>query len=295
MDHDILKKKLSALKENEALAPYTHFNIGGPARYFFVAQSNEDVIKAVRAGRDTEIPLFILGGGTNILVSDSGFPGLVIKMENTHIDVQGNRVRAEAGAKLQKLIRTTVQHRLSGMEHLIGIPGTVGGGIAGNVGTPEEWIDEVIREVSYLDHASDLKTIPARDCNFSYRSSRFKYSEEDIILEGVFQLEPADATAIQKNISDYLSKRAHQPVQKPCAGSTFKNPPGHKAWKLIDQAGLRGKAIGGAKVSEDHANFIINTGNATAEDVVILISFIKQQVRDNLGVQLNEEIRYIGF
>ncbi|MDP2683695.1 MAG: UDP-N-acetylmuramate dehydrogenase [bacterium] len=286
---------LTGIVEKEVLAPYTSFKIGGPAKYFFVAKSNKDVIKAIKIAKENEINYFILGNGSNILVSDKGFDGLVIKMENTSIEIKDEFVTAEAGVKVQKLIRETITNNLSGLEYLIGIPGTLGGGVAGNIGTPNLWIDKNLVEVYILNSKNMEETLLKSQCDFSYRYSRFKNNDQEIILGAKFKLLKSNQKLIQQNVKEFLSKRIHQPVNQPCAGSIFKNPEDHKSWQLIDEVKLRGKRIGGAKVSEEHSNFIINTGKATAEDVVVLISLIKQQVRDKLGIQLNEEIKYIGF
>jgi len=290
-----LKSQISGIRENEALAPYTSFGLGGPAKFFYCANNNAQVQKAAQIARKLDIATFILGSGTNILVSDAGFDGLVIKMENSIITIDGSTVNAESGAKLQKVIRETISHHLSGMEFLLGIPGTIGGAVAGNVGTPTTWIDKVISEIEIIDTSNHVKIIPKSQCDFSYRFSRFKYSENEIILGAKFQLEGLGQKEIQANVQSFLDKEAHQPVNNQCAGSIFKNPRGEKAWQLIDKVGLRGKKIGGAQVSNEHANFIVNLGTARSEDVVILISYIKEHVRDRLGTQLQEEIKYIGF
>ncbi|MBI5038074.1 MAG: UDP-N-acetylmuramate dehydrogenase [Candidatus Kerfeldbacteria bacterium] len=288
---------LPGVKEREILAPYTSFKIGGPARYFYSATNNSDFVHAIRTARELRIPYFILGNGSNILVADKGFSGLVIKQDNHQIIYQGTTVIAESGVKLQKLIRDTISHGLTGLEYLMGIPGTIGGGVAGNVGTPRagEWIDEHLVSVEILDAESHQQTIPKSQCDFSYRFSRFKYTETEIILSATFSLSQAPAAEIQQNVKMFLDKRSHQPIHLPCAGSIFKNPPGHKSWQLVDAIGFRGKQIGGARVADEHSNFIVNTGKATAEDVAILISYIKQQVRDRFGIQLQEEIKYVGF
>ncbi|MBU1037077.1 UDP-N-acetylmuramate dehydrogenase [Patescibacteria group bacterium] len=290
-----LKKILPDLKENEVLALYTTFKIGGPAKYFFIAKSNDDVIKAIKTAKELGINFFILGGGSNILISDKGFNGLVIKMENQKIKINNNIIFTESGLPLQKLIRKAIENSLSGLEFCIGIPGTVGGAIAGNTGSPKEWIGQKIIKVTVLNPEEEIEEIPKSQCDFSYRYSRFKYDDKSIILSGEFQLEKASPTHIQGLVNEYLEKRKNQPIKYPSAGSIFKNPEGKKAWQLIEEAGLRGKKIGSAEVSEEHANFIINTGKAKADDIVILISYIKQQVRDKLGVQMQEEIKYIGF
>jgi len=290
-----LKKELNALKENVALASFTSFNIGGPAKYFFIANENDEIVKAVKLCKKLNINFYILGNGTNILVSDKGFDGLVIKMENDSITFNNDIVVAESGVKVQKLIRESITNNLTGLEFLIGIPGTVGGGVAGNIGTATQWIDTRIINVTFINANNEMQTLPKSQCDFSYRYSKFKYNDKDIILSTELKLDKSDQNTIQGNVSNFLNNRSHQPVNKACAGSIFKNPKGETAWRLIDKLGLRGKKIGGAKVSNEHANFIINTGKATADDVVILISYIKQQVRDNLGIQLQEEIKYVGF
>jgi len=289
------KSKLGELKKEEILASYTTFKIGGPAKYFFVAKNNQDVIGAVKLARELDINFFILGNGSNILISDQGFDGLVIKMENSSINFQNTIVKVESGVKVQKLVRESITHNMTGLEFLIGIPGTVGGGVAGNIGTPSEWISSKITQVEILNSENEPKSIPKSQCDFSYRFSRFKYSDMEIILGAELKLEESSQDHIQKKIRNFLDKKSHQPVNESCAGSIFKNPEGKKAWQLIEQVGLRGKRMGGAKISDKHANFIINTGQAKAEDVIILISLIKQQVRDKLGIQLQEEIKYIGF
>lgn len=290
-----LKTKLPGVKQGEVLAPYTSFKIGGPARYFFAAHDNAAVTKAIASSRELGLAFFILGNGSNILIADKGFDGLVIRMENRKIHFREATAVAESGALLQKVIREAIAKNLTGLEFLMGIPGTIGGGVAGNVGTPTEWIGEKISEVEILSATNEIEAVPKSQCDFSYRFSRFKYNDKEIILSVTFQLERASQAVIQGKVKSYLSSRSHQPANEPCAGSIFKNPEGKKAWQLIDQVSLRGKQIGGAKVSGQHANFIINTGAATAEDVVILISLIKEQVRDELGTQLQEEIKYVGF
>lgn len=290
-----LKKELPNIKFNEILAPYTTFKIGGPAKYFLEAKSNDEVVKAFKLVRELNIKFFILGKGSNILVSDSGFDGLVIKMENQNLEIKDNIIIAESGLPLQKLLRKTIENNLTGLEFIVGIPGTVGGAISGNAGSKKEWIGQKVEKVTFLDLENNIKEIPKSQCDFSYRYSRFKNNDKDIILSAEFKLEKASQNNIQKLVSKYLEQRKKQPIKYPNAGSIFKNPPEKPAWQLIDEAGLRGKKIGGAKISEEHSNFIINTGKAKADDVVILISLIKQQVRDKLGVQLQEEIKYIRF
>lgn len=290
-----LIKKLQGISFDVPLSQYTTFRVGGSAKYFYIARNNAEVVTAVKVAQHYGVPFTILGGGSNILVSDQGLSGLVIKMENCKIEINETNVTAESGAKLQKVARKAIEHKLSGMEFLISIPGTLGGAITGNAGTSEEWIGSIIESVDIVNHEGKTKSIPKSQCDFSYRSSRFKGSDYDIIVGAVISLRKLDSAAIQDRINRYLEKRKHQPTGNASIGSIFINPIGEKAWEVIDRAGLRGKKIGGAQVSEKHANYIINTGNATAEDILILVSYIKQQVRDQLGIQLQEEFQYVGF
>ncbi|MDD5039810.1 MAG: UDP-N-acetylmuramate dehydrogenase [Patescibacteria group bacterium] len=286
---------LLGVEQDVVLAPFTNFKIGGPAAYFIRAKSNEEIIAAIQEAIRLNIDYVLLGKGTNVLVSDGGFRGLVIKVENSGIYQNGNVIRVESGVLLQQFIQFCVSKNLSGMEFLTGIPGTIGGAIVGNVGTPTEWISKIVESIILFSKENGIESLAPASCNFSYRGSIFKNSNTHVVLGGTFHLAPAAPEAIQNLSTKYAKLRAHQPGNYPCAGSVFKNPDGLKAWELIEKAGLRGKMIGGAQVSEKHANFIINAGNARAEDVVTLISYIKQQVRDTSGIQLQEEIVYIGF
>ncbi|MBU0597466.1 UDP-N-acetylmuramate dehydrogenase [Patescibacteria group bacterium] len=290
-----LSKKLKGIKFNEVLAPFTSFNIGGPAKFYYAAKNNKEILNAIKTAKNFDINYFILGNGTNILISDSGFNGLVIKMENQNILFDNEYVIAESGVKIQKLIRETISKNLTGLEYLMGIPGTIGGGVAGNVGTPTDWINKNIVEITIINGQDEIEVVNKFSGNFSYRYSRFKYNNREVIIAVKFMLKMASQTDIQKKVKKYIANRSHQPINEACAGSIFKNPQNKKAWELIDQAGLRGKKMGGAMVSKDHANFIINTGQAKADDVVMLTSYIKQQVRDKFNIQLQEEIKYIGF
>lgn len=294
-EYKTLVKKLTGLKKDGILAPYTSFKIGGPAKYFYIAKSNKEIIKAVEIARQQNINLFILGSGSNVLIADHGFDGLVIKMENDNIIFNNEIVKAESGVKLQKMINQAIAKELSGLEFLLGIPGTIGGAVAGNVGEPKQWISQVLTQVEIVNEQNKIEVISKSECDFSYRSSRFKNSNDEVILSAEFQLKKAKQEEIQAKAKEFLNKRSQQPVNESCAGSVFKNPEGKKVWQLIEKVGLRGKQIGGARVSKQHTNFIVNTGGAKAEDVVILISLIKQQVRNKFGIQLQEEIKYIGF
>ncbi|MFA5134708.1 MAG: UDP-N-acetylmuramate dehydrogenase [Patescibacteria group bacterium] len=290
-----LKKSLPGIRDDILLSDYTTFHVGGPASLFYIAKTNYELMKAVTSARQNGVAFFIIGGGSNILVSDKGFEGLVIKAENSGIAIDGYTIIAESGALLQKVVRKALEYNLSGMEFLISIPGSLGGAIVGNAGTSEQWISSIVNSVDIMQQDGTLILYQKSQCDFSYRLSRFKGSNVSTVLTVRLTLHRDDPAAIQRRISVHLEKRKYQPKVQGSIGSIFKNTPTEKAWEVIDRAGLRGKKIGGAQVSRDHANYIINTGNATAEDIVILVSYIKQQVRDQFGIQLQEEFEYVGF
>lgn len=335
-----LKEKLgSAVQENVPLAPYTTFKLGGPARYFFVAKNNEEIKQAAEAALALNLPIFILGGGSNILVSDHGFNGLVVKMENNKAEViNGDTIRAEAGAKLNKVAALALRHGLTGFEWAAGIPGTIGGAVRGNAGafgksTGDDLIG--VQALKITAGRAGLVTLAKKQCEFNYRESIFKQTDNLIILSADFKLKAGNKEDI-KNLAgkQTLYRRTSHP-HYPSAGCSFKNiiiteeikrklkeidpevenkikgDPSHPSnehginkggaskigagW-FIDQAGLKGYKIGGAQVSGEHANFVVKVDDtARAEHVIMLISYVKQQVRDKFGIQLQEEVQYVGF
>lgn len=311
-----------SVQENVPLAPYSTFQIGGPARYFFVAKTSDDIVRAARAAHECGIDIFLLAGGSNLIVADTGFDGLVIKAENTVIEERGEAVvYAEGGAVWQSLIAFTREHGLTGMEWGAGIPGTVGGAIRGNAGAFGESIHQVVREVEVLNVDTAQRTSYTNaQCAFEYRESIFKKNPHLIILSGIFELSLGDPATIAKQMDENLAYRQKTQPLHPSAGCTFKNlivdekilagiqkaDPKHGEEKIrsgkigagwfIDRAGLKGYQIGGVKVSDEHANFIVKVSpDARADHVIQLISYIKQQVRDKYGVQLHEEVQYVGL
>ncbi len=281
---------------DESLAKHTTFQVGGPASFFLSSNDVTTISQAVRLARAAELPVASLGGGSNVLVADAGFPGLIIHLDSTRCDVrEDGTIDADAGTVLSRVVRTAIGKNFTGIEFAVGIPGSFGGALAGNAGTGGHGIAEYATSVTYLDAQGEVRTCAKADLDVSYRYTRFKYTETDIILSGTLQLTTGSPTEIQARVKEVVERRGWQPKGAWCAGCAFKNPANNHAGKLIDQAGLKGKKIGGAMVSPEHANFIVNTGTATAEDIVILISYVKQQVRDQLGVQLEEEVRYLGF
>ncbi len=277
------------------LAKYTTFAVGGPAAFLIKTNDTQLVQQAVRLAREADVPVAALGGGSNTLVADQGFHGLVLQLESQRCEVgDDGTISADAGVTLSRVVRAAIGKGFGGLEFAIGIPGSFGGALAGNAGTGGHGVTELATQVTYLTAEGNVKTAERAELDVSYRYTRFKYSQ-DIILAGTLHVEPHPAADIQARVKEALNRRSWQPKGAWCAGCVFKNPVGNHAGKLIQDAGLKGKKIGGAMVSADHANFVVNTGTATAEDIIILISYIKQQVRDQFGMQLEEEIRYLGF
>ena len=287
---------LPGIKLDESLAAHTTFQVGGPASFFLATNDASVIQKAIQLASQAGLPVAALGGGSNVLVADTGFPGLIVQLASTRCEVHADgTVSADAGTALSRVVRSAISANLTGIEFAVGIPGSFGGALAGNAGTGGHGIAEFATAVQYIDGKGDLRTCPRAELDVSYRYTRFKYASAEIIVSAVLQLTPGSPTDIQSKVREAVDRRSWQPKGAWCAGCVFKNPSGSHAGKLIDQAGLKGKKIGGAMVSLDHANFVVNTGTATAEDIVILISYVKQQVRDQLGVQLEEEVRYLGF
>lgn len=286
----------AAVRKNVLLAPCTSFKIGGPADYFYSAKSEADLIYILKNAKNNQIPYFILGKGSNILVSDSGYRGLVIKIEFNKIIGNNNQITASADVSSGSLMNFCKEKELSGLEFLAGIPASIGGAVWANAGSMQENIGQLVEKVKVLfnDQVFELNS---KDCKFNYRDSVFKQKKDYIILEVTLNLQSSAKERIMEKMKSVMENKLKvQDLEHASVGSIFKNPAGgKKAWELIKEVGLSGFKIGGAQVSDKHANFIVNTGQATASDVIMLISLIKQKVRDELGVQLMEEIEYIGF
>ncbi|HBP00609.1 MAG TPA: UDP-N-acetylenolpyruvoylglucosamine reductase [Candidatus Moranbacteria bacterium] len=308
------------IQENVPLAQYTTFKIGGPARFFVCAENENDLSEALEYSAKNDLKVFVLGGGSNILVSDQGFDGLVVKIENRDLKIEGDLLECGAGAVLFDAVKAAAEKSLSGFEWAAGIPGSFGGAVRGNAGA--FWGDmsmniESVRAICDENGKLEIREFSNGSCEFGYRSSYFKKAGNAVIISAKMRFKAGDKEKSLAEMADIVRKRVtKQPQDMPSAGSFFQNPivenlelvkkfeqdigapsRGGKvaAGWLIDQLGLRGKKIGGAMISEKHANFLVNAGGAKAEDIVILVSYVKQQVRDKLGVQLVEEVQYVGF
>lgn len=284
------------IKTGESMKHHTSFHIGGEADYFVSPASFEQVKNTVMLLKKNEIPYFVMGNGTNLLVSDKGIRGVVVQigpsLSNCHIE--GETVYAEAGVLLSSLSKQILQAQLEGFEFASGIPGTVGGAMMMNAGAYGGEMIDIVRSVTVLDQEGNIREIPCEEMGFGYRMSRVS-TEGWIVLGASFQLKQGNYEEIKAKIDDFTHRRnTKQPVSERSAGSTFKRPEGYFAGKLIDDSGLRGISYRGAQVSELHCGFVINKGRASCQDVLELINLIKKTVYDNFKVKLEEEVRIVG-
>ena len=284
------------IRENIPLAPLISFKVGGPARYFVEPSTSDEFSEAMAWAKQKGLETFILGKGTNLVFSDQGYPGLVLYTGKSfhHIAWDGNRVRAQSGALLHTVVTQAVGKGMAGIQHLAGIPGTMGGGTYINAGAFGQELKEVIVSVTSTTRDGQLKVRSNAECGFSYRHSRF-FDWDEIILETELELKPGDKEDMQLEMRETLRKRKDkQPLHLPNAGSMFKRPPGQYAGVLIEEAGLKGFRMGGAMISEKHANFTVNAGGATAQDIHDLSSEVIRRVKERSGTTLEREVIFIG-
>lgn len=290
-----LQKAGIPLAEQEPMTRRTTFGIGGPA-LLLRPRSRAELQAAMTLCREAGEEPFILGRGSNLLVSDSGISRPVIQLDGdfTAITREGNTLRCGAGASLIVVCRAAAENSLSGIEWGYGIPGSLGGGVYMNAGAYGGELRDVLTEVTFLDEAGEYRTLPAAELSLSYRHSIFEDRPGTVIVGAVLTLTPGDPAAIRAAMEDYMSRRREkQPLEYGSAGSTFKRPVGNYASALVDQCGLKGLSVGGAEVSRKHAGFIINRGGATAADVRELIAEVQRIVREKTGYTLECEIKYI--
>ncbi len=297
------KKALKELKEliksenileNEPMKNHTSFKIGGAAKIFAVPSSNEEILAVVGYAKKNNIPYYIIGNGSNLLVSDEGYNGIIIHIGKNMSSVKtiGCTITAQAGATLAKLAKEAADNTLTGLEFASGIPGTVGGAVVMNAGAYGGEIKDVAIKTTYMDLDGNIKTVIGDKHKFGYRTSCFKPG--DIVLETEFVLNKGNKDNILATMNELNSRRKEkQPLDMPSAGSTFKRPEGYFAGKLIEDAGLKGFSIGGAEVSTKHSGFVVNKGNAKCEDVINLINHIKDTVRQKFGVSLECEVKIL--
>ena len=281
---------------NEPMKKHTTFRIGGPADYYLCPHSAKEIQKVVEICREEKLPYFILGNGSNLLVSDKGYRGAVIQLWKnvSDIGVEGCLIHAKAGSSLAKIAAQALEEGLTGMEFAAGIPGTLGGAVVMNAGAYGGEMRDILKEVLVMDQQGKIFTLEKKDLKLGYRTSAVK-EKGYIVLAAALELRPGNREEIKKLMEDLKQRRVEkQPLELPSAGSTFKRPEGYFAGKLIMDAGLRGFSIGGAQVSEKHCGFIVNTGGASASDVLALIREVQKKVRDKFGVELETEVKFLG-
>lgn len=281
---------------NEPMKLHTTFRIGGPADFFVAPESEEEISALVKLLSAWRIPYTVIGNGSNLLVGDLGFRGVIIQLFSSFskIHIEGNRIHAEAGALLSKLAASAFEASLTGIEFAGGIPGTLGGASVMNAGAYGGELKDVLSSLTVITADGERRDIPAAEMGFSYRSSRVS-TEGWIAVAAELELKRGDKNDIKARMDDFKERRVtRQPIEYPSAGSTFKRPEGFFAGKLIMDAGLKGVCVGGAQVSEKHCGFIINKGDATASDVVKLIENIEHKVEEMYHVKLEPEVRFLG-
>ena len=284
------------VRRQEPMSLHTTFRIGGPADLFVMPGSIQAVADSIRICKETQTPYAVIGNGSNLLVSDAGYRGVIIQIGRNLNQITGNgeEIRAQAGAMLSVIAKTALLESLTGFEFASGIPGTLGGAVVMNAGAYGGEMKDVLIEVTVLTREGEIRTIPAEKLELGYRTS-LAAKNGWIILEAVLRFQKGDAEAIRSRMEELKVQRVtKQPLDLPSAGSTFKRPEGYFAGKLIMDAGLRGFTVGGAQISEKHCGFVVNKGGATAEDVRNLICAVQKKVQEDAGVKLEPEVKFLG-
>jgi len=284
------------VQKDEPMARHTYYGIGGPALAYITPRDAEDLSIILKFGEKNSLPIYFIGSGSNILVSDSGIHGLVIRPPKLlkELDFNGNMIFAESGLMLGRLVRESIKRNLTGLESLVGVPGTLGGALVMNAGAFGGEISNYLKYVEIMKMDGTKKTYAADDIDFSYRFSSFKSNE--FILSAIFELRHERADIINKKRQKAnAGRKTNQPLKYRSAGSVFKNPKDYAAGYLIDEAGLKGTKVGNAEISDHHANFFINHGNASAMDIAKLIKLTKKTVYKKFDVELELEIKTLGF
>ena len=282
--------------KNEPMYKHSTFKTGGEAEYFVTPPTQKSIIKVLKIAEENSIPYVVIGNGSNILVSDKGIKGLVVSFGKTLCDIKvnGNEITAGTGTLLTAIASVALDNELKGFEFASGIPASFGGAIFMNAGAYMGEIKQVLKNVRVLTQNMEIKNIDGDKLDLGYRYSNIKKNEY-IVLEGTIKLQKGDKEEIKSLMADFNARRRDkQPLNFPSAGSTFKRPEGYFAGKLVEDCGLKGYSVGGAKVSEKHAGFVINTGNATTKDILEVIEHCKETVYQKFGICLECEVRMLG-
>lgn len=286
------------IKQNEPMKLHTSFKVGGPADFFVTVESIEELKNIIKFTKESNIPLYIVGNGTNLLVKDNGISGIVVKLAMNKFEVSERKnskieVKAQAGVPLAFLGQKMLQSEIAGFEELSGIPGTIGGAIIMNAGAHGKEMKDIVKNVVAIDYDCNICEFTNEQCKFEYRNSMFENGKY-IILQANLELEKGNKDEISRKMSEYMQfRKEKQPLEYPSAGSTFKRGTDFVTAKLIDDAGLKGYSIGGAQVSEKHAGFIINKNNATAQDILNLIKYVQETILKKFNKNIELEVKII--
>ena len=283
------------VKINALMKEHINFEVGGPADILLIPSKVEQIIESIKICKENNIPYFVIGNGSNLLVKDGGIRGVVIKLTGlTNLEVNETEIKADCGVMLKELSDKALENSLTGLEFACGIPGSVGGAVFMNAGAYNGEIKNVIKEAQVITSSGEIVTLSKDELELGYRTSKVM-RDNSIVINATFKLEKGNKEEIKETIDDLTQKREEkQPLEYPSAGSTFKRPEGYFAGKLIQDSGLKGYSIGGAAVSSKHSGFVINKDNATAKDILDLIAYIQEEVKKQFGVELHTEVRIIG-
>lgn len=283
------------VKINALMKEHINFEVGGPADILLIPSKVEQIIESIKICKENNIPYFVMGNGSNLLVKDGGIRGVVIKLTGlTNLEVNETEIKADCGVMLKELSDKALENSLTGLEFACGIPGSVGGAVFMNAGAYNGEIKNVIKEAQVITSSGEIVTLSKDELELGYRTSNVM-RDNSIVINATFKLEKGNKEEIKETIDDLTQKREEkQPLEYPSAGSTFKRPEGYFAGKLIQDSGLKGYSIGGAAVSSKHSGFVINKDNATAKDILDLIAYIQAEVKKQFGVELHTEVRIIG-
>ena len=283
------------VKINALMKEHINFEVGGPADILLIPSKVEQIIESIKICKENNIPYFVMGNGSNLLVKDGGIRGVVIKLTGlTNLEVKDEEIKADCGVMLKELSDKALENSLTGLEFACGIPGSVGGAVFMSAGAYNGEIKNVIKEAEVITSSGEIITLSKDELELGYRTSKVM-KDNSIVINATFKLEKGNKEEIKETIDDLTQKREEkQPLEYPSAGSTFKRPEGYFAGKLIQDSGLKGYSIGGAAVSSKHSGFVINKGNATAKDILDLIAYIQEKVKKQFGVELHTEVRIIG-
>ncbi len=294
IDRELGQKLKEGIRKNEPMSRHTSWQVGGPADYYLCPADLSELVEIVRFSNKYNLPLYVFGNGTNLLVLDGGIRGLVVNIGSSfsYVNCEQNGLTAGAGTPMTYLARTAAEQGLVGLEFAVGIPGSLGGAVIMNAGSFGGYIGEKVRAVKLVSPGAELITMERNELSFSYRTSNLP--GKGVIFEIVLDLKPGDSVESMKLMDYFLSERSRRHPDLPSAGSVFRNIPDQPAGKIIEEIGCKGMRIGGAEVSCKHANFIVNTGTATAADILSLIEAVRQKVKDEYNLDLQPEVKIVG-